>query len=277
MMGKIEVARTVGAALVALAGMTENALASRSIRIDDISTGAFYQSFAACTLGKACDTPLTSPFSFTLPDGTETNQLYVYKEGVVGLGSRVYGDANHVIDYTNPAGAKHYFIAAGLARRHDLTDVAYFDMSTPTAFGINWYTGKSPNGGVFELLFTYDPSALYLPNPDKISVAVLAGGDNYSLIGPPGFDGNPTDSTDPAHGPRAGDGLPAGAFIGSNLSGFDPNANYLLDPGSGTGNAPDPGPETLPTPEPATAGIMLAGLAAAGSIARRRARARRAA
>ena len=272
-MGRFDFGRTVGAALVAFAGMTDAASASRSIRIDDISTGASYNSFTACTLGKPCDTPLNVGFRIVLPSGKTTSTLYVYKEGVVGLGSRVYGTADHLIDYTNPVtGEANYYIAAGLAKRHDLTDVSYFFMYYPDAFGINWYTGRSPKGGVFELLFTYDT---VLVGP-QVVVNTLAGGDNYPLIGNPDFNGNPTDSTDPAHGPRAGDGLPPGAFVGSNLPGFDINNPNFFDPGNFNDPAPDPGPETLPvsTPEPAALGVLAAAISALGFARRPRGRTR---
>jgi hypothetical protein len=90
------------------------------------------------------------------------------------------------------------------------------------------------------------------------------------------------DTIDPGHGPRPGTGLPAGAFIGSNIPGFSTTSPNTFLKADGTELAPDPGgdPPQPPgpggVPEPSAWALLIAGFGLAGGALRRsRARARR--
>ncbi|HLZ77293.1 PEPxxWA-CTERM sorting domain-containing protein [Phenylobacterium sp.] len=236
------------------------AQAHGGIRIDNLdpATGgtATARDAVVCTFGQACDTPETLSYSYTLPDGTSSNQLYVYAQGVIGLGSAV-----HVVDgqIVSPG----YYLAPGL----DLSLNAFVQeqtMHTPESIGFNFYVGDPGTGGVFQVLFTdgRDP----LIGEQEMLIHFGAGDD--------------TSGQDP-RGSFPGLGISPTAFIGSTgIVDLSTGLGALAICGDGVGadcgDAPafDDGAGPYSSgggvPEPATWAMLLSGFALLGGALRRR-------
>lgn len=206
-------ARLVGASLfVAGIGLAQPAAAQAhgGIRIDnfDPSQGpvATARDANLCVFGQACANPEVLPYSYTLPDGTSSNLLYVYAQGVIGLGSAV-----HVVDgvIVSPG----YYLAPGLDLNLNPSLVQEQTMQTPDAIGFNWYVGSPGTGGVFQVLFTDGRDTSFFDDPSETMLIHFgAGGD--------------TSGQDPS-GMFPGTGISSGAFIGST---------GIVDLGSGLGS-----------------------------------------
>jgi hypothetical protein len=259
------------------------ALAATCVVAQPASAGAIRIDFGianspvgTCTLGVLCTTYLTTNYTLLLPDGTSTQRLFIYREGVIGVGNQLSGDASGVTG--------GYWIATGLADRGDLEAVTHQNMFTPEADAINWYTGARDTGGVFQFLLTYellDGADIVYPEPDPdnpdapLPPVVIGTGAvaslNFTFSNDYPYDPDePGTDLDPTYGPRPGSGRPPGAIVGSNLPGFDSASSFsftLIDaPGSLDGGLRAP----PAIPEPGTWALLVLGFGSLGAVLRRR-------
>lgn len=253
-----------GASLfMAAVGLAQPAAAQAhgGIRIDNFDPGqgpvATARNASLCVFGQACANPEALPYFFTLPDGTSSNLLYVYAEGVIGLGSAVHVVGGVIV-------SPGYYLAPGLDLNLSPLLVQEQTMQSPGAIAYNWYVGVPDTGGVFQVLFT-DGRDPIIGAGEVTLIHFGAGGD--------------TSGQDPS-GIFPGTGISPKAFIGST---------GIVDLGSGLGSLAicgDFGGDVCgdaPTyddgagpfskggiPEPATWAMLLAGFGLLGGELRRR-------
>jgi hypothetical protein len=226
------------AALACAAGLIASSFAlaatAGNIRIDD--PRRTYSEVATCTLGDMACASFTGPgYQFGLPDGTTTNRLYVYREGIIGLGSPVAGSVIGGVPVITSTG---YYVAPGYGLIPNVQHVLSLNMILPTAFVIDWMTPT----GIFQALFTHFGDGGF--GTEYMQLDFNAGGP---------FPGKPGD---PSYGDPRGEAYVCGAGAYSIGSGRTSHAC------SGRLNAG--------VPEPATWALMILGLGAAGGQLRRR-------
>lgn len=216
------------------------------IRIDNSTN---YQTVTTCSLAVAgCGSFLTLGHNFALPDGTVSNRIYVYREGVIGLGSALTGSvAGGITD--------GYYLAPGFGEITDLQYVLTISMAGPTSRVVDWRTTT----GIFQVEFQDGnfPAIIGSPpgsqglNPGFMTAIFAAGGSNpQQPTGPNGVVNLLVDGR-PAGAQVCG----AGAY--SNTAGGISHAcgSRLIGPG---------------VPEPGTWALFIAGFGLAGGILRGR-------
>ena len=236
-----------GAAATVVALCAGVAATAGPIRIDSSTN---YQTINTCTLAVAgCGSFLTLGHNFALPDGTVSNRIYVYREGVVGLGSALTGSVAGGI--TNG-----YYLAPGFGEITDLQYVLTIGMAGPTSLVVDWRTTT----GIFQIEFQDGnfPGIVGLPpgspglNPGFMTAIFAAGGFN------PQFPTNPNGSVN-----LLGDGRPAGALV-CGAGSYSNTAGGISHACGGRLIAP-PG-----VPEPGTWALFIAGFGLVGGILRGR-------
>jgi hypothetical protein len=248
---------------LALAGSAA-AQAHGGIRIDnfDPSQGpvATAQDVSLCVFGQACTSPETLPWSYTLPDGTSSNQLFVYSQGVIGLGSAVHVIGGKIV-------SPGYYLAPAFDLGVTPSLVQLQIMQAPDAVAFNWYVGSSPGGGVFQVLLTDGRDPAFDTPSETMLIHFGAGGDTSGQdpsgffpnmgIGPDAFIGS-TGIVDLTTGlgslPICGDGV-----------GADCGDAPAFDDGSGPFSAAG-------VPEQATWALLVGGFGLLGGELRRRRR-----
>lgn len=141
----------VGAAALLWLGAAQSAAAHGGIQVDT----DFLKSFSTCDLGSVC-TPADLGFTITRPDGTTFSQIYIYNQGVIGLGAPILGDKATLL--AGGLGALgDSFIAPGFSSFSGLTvttlavqmggSVSGFPPDGVRAFLVNWYVDGFPISG----------------------------------------------------------------------------------------------------------------------------------
>jgi hypothetical protein len=249
--------RESAAALVALvvACGANGALAQGGVQADTSVIGGASVQF--CTLGQPCSFGLSLAFtaaeSFALPlnDGTFYDTVYIYREGVIGLGRALPTGAT--LGDLSTLG--YAFVAPAFSSFSGLDVRVTFQYSGGTDHGllgyenddvlVDWYVGTPPtvpggpetDRGEFQVKFHTDQFGTGRGGP----VQVAYGGPQFG---------------DPNPGSLGlswlGTGAPSDALMGSNFA----------------GSGPDPRPPSDGVPEPGTWAMAVIGLGLAGGALR---------
>lgn len=219
-------------------GSASAAQASGGVQID---TAAFSTSnVTLCNVGQACGSGYNLGFDVALGNGTSFNTVYIYRQGVIGLGAALPTTAT-LGDLNSLGGA---YIAPSFG------DFTGLDVHTTFALAGGMDHGLPPfvNDDVLIDWFVSDPNVLPDHNRGEFQIEFHTG--QYGEGGPSfvrvNYGGNLGDPTPGAQGLFwPGDGKPPGALTGSNLSGV------------------------APTPEPATWIMLILGFGVVGAFARR--------
>lgn len=232
-------ATILGCAALGALALAGPAAAGGSIRIDAQAPTPI----TTCTLGVACANYQTTSYFFILPDGTMTNRLYVYDEGIVGLGSEVAGTPGGAVTSSG------YYAAAAFATIPDLEDVTRTNMAFPDAAVFTYHTGAANTGGMFQILFTDMRTDLDAPG-NFMQLEFKYGGYLFDADG---------------YGARPGSGLPQGFAPNNAITQFAICTTGVCQDTMVRGSTP-----ISAAPEPASWAMMIAGFGMAGGILRRR-------